>query len=87
MADQETEMKAQEERAPVSKNAEGTSPAKTPRSGSKSETVIALLTQDGGTTRKEIVQATGWKVDLKQFAARKGLVISQQDGRLIAVRG
>ncbi|MBO0757006.1 MAG: hypothetical protein J2P54_14185 [Bradyrhizobiaceae bacterium] len=43
--------------------------------GSKSETVLAMLKK--GATRAQIVEATGWQVDLKQFAKRKGLKLTK----------
>jgi hypothetical protein len=47
----------------------------TTTSGSKTEQVLAMLAK--GATRKQIVEKTGWQVDLKQFAARKGLILKK----------
>lgn len=58
-------------------------PAK--RDGSKVATVIAMLTGKKPTTRKAIVEATGWQVDLKALCARKGMKLKKAaDGTLSA---
>jgi hypothetical protein len=53
----------------------------TAAAGSKSETVLAMLRK--GATRKEIVEATNWQVDLKQLAKRKGLTLKKDQHGLI----
>lgn len=41
-----------------------------------------------GVTRKAIVEATAWQVDLKQLAARKGLRLKRNaDGAIRATGG
>jgi Meckel syndrome type 1 protein len=60
---------------------------KTPKAaaaGSKTEQVLAMLKK--GATRTAIVEATGWQVDLKQLAARKGLKLSKDKDGVITAR-
>jgi hypothetical protein len=67
--------KAAAKKAPAKKAAaKKAGPAKT-RDGSKTEKVLAMLKK--GATRSAIVEATGWNVDLKQLAARKGLKLKK----------
>jgi hypothetical protein len=40
-----------------------------------------------GSTRAAIVKATGWQVDLKQLAARKGLKLKQNAEGVITATG
>lgn len=57
------------------------------RDGSKTATVIAML-RKGKHTRAEIVEATGWGVDINALAARKGLKIKRTaEGILTATGG
>ena len=43
----------------------------------KTKTAIVLSMLKKGATRKAIVEKTGWQVDLKQLAARKGLKLKK----------
>ena len=56
------------------------------RKGSKAETAYTMLTRKAGATRAAIVEACdGWGIDIKQFAARKGLKLRQdKDGTYFA---
>lgn len=56
------------------------------RPGSKSETIMRLLTQKGGTTRREIVEATNWpSINLNTLLARKGMkLVKGAEGNLSA---
>lgn len=56
---------------PAAKKAAAAKAPRETRKGSKTEQVLAMLRK--GATRAAIVEATGWSVDLKQLAARKGL--------------
>ena len=51
----------------------------------KTETVIRMLRK--GATRIAIVEATGWQVDLKQLAARKGLKLKKNAEGVIRATG
>ena len=70
-------------KAPKAAPAKKTAP-KT-RDGSKTEKVIAMLRK--GATRKAIVEAAGWQVDLKQLAARKNLKLKKNAEGVIRATG
>ncbi|MBR0823748.1 hypothetical protein [Bradyrhizobium liaoningense] len=76
--------KAENPKAPP--NAKAAKPAKAkPKAGSKAEIALRMLTASKGTTRAAIIEATGWKIDVKQFAQRKGLKLRKlADGTLLA---
>jgi hypothetical protein len=79
--------KAAGKKAPK-KAAKAPAPKKAPKKEgpSKTETVIKMLRK--GSTRAAIVEATGWQVDLKALAARKGLKLKKDaDGVITATGG
>jgi hypothetical protein len=70
--------------APAKKGSPKTK-ARVTRDGSKTEKVIAMLRN--GATRLAIIEATGWQVDLKQLAARKGLRLKKDKAGVIRATG
>lgn len=84
--------KAKAKKAAPKKAAKGKAKAKAvkapreTRKGSKTETVIAML-RKGKHTRADIVEATGWQVDLKALAARKGLRLKKDAEGVLSIAG
>jgi hypothetical protein len=77
-------------KAAAKKTAKGKRAAKKPAGGSsKADIAFKMLTAAKGTTRAAIVEACGgWGIDLKQFAARKGLKLRRDaDGTLFVTAG